>query len=196
MSCPTPSSETEGQEEQSLQETEEEIVLRPSAPEGRLMLGSDECSFVNTRRRPSCVSGQNQYPNEAVPLAGRNPSSDESDFEESSESERSEDFDYRPSQSPESGPRCEGSTTDHHLRCEILATQEAMKRNAAHIDFLRNCQAKLETDSSSTNSFAIGSRILVENERLLSETLLVLTAALEDIPDNLRTCDCHSKLVS
>jgi len=165
-------------------------------PRGKgLVLGCVEHSFAETRRRHSSVSTHSEHPNQAAPaaLAGHNPSCDDSDFEESSESEEEPEPDYRPPRPAEIGPRCRGTTPDHHLRCEILATQEAMERNAGHIDFVRNCQSELGTDFPCTNSFTIGSKVLAKNERLLTETLLILTAALEDIPVNLRTCDCPFK---
>lgn len=185
MSCATSSSESEGQEE--LQETQEGIVLVP------LTIGCVDHSFAETRRRHSCISTHSEHPNQVAPLADHNLSCTDSEFEESSESEEEPAVDYRPPRPPELASRCRGTTPDHHIRCEILATEEAMKRNAEHIDFVRNCQSELGTDSPCTNSFTIGSKILAENERLLAETLIVLTAALEDIPDNLRTCDCHFK---
>lgn len=63
-----------------------------------------------------------------------------------------------------------------------------MKRNQEHICFITNCQSEL---GPRTNCFQIGSKILAKNEHLLTHTLLILTTALEDIPDNLRSCDCH-----
>jgi len=101
-------------------------------------------------------------------------------------------IDYRtmPSRSPELLHRCQGTALDHHLRREILETQEAMKLNAAHIEFVRNSQSKLGAACPYTNTFTIGTEILAKNERLLAEVLLVLTAALKDIPDNRLTCDC------
>jgi len=205
LSCPTSSSEgtsssertsRKGQDSEELQETQEGLVLCPSAPEGKeLVLGCVEHSFAETRRRHSSVSAHSKHPNQAalVAFADHNPSCDDSDFDESSESEEEPESDYSPPRPPELGPRCRGSTPDHHLRCEIIATQEAMKRNAGHIDFVTNCQSQFETSCSLSNSFAIGSKVLAKNERLLTETLLILTAALEDIPVNLRTCDCPFK---
>merc|ERR1711964_539737 len=93
------------------------------------------------------------------------------------------------SRAPQHLHRCQGTALDHHLRCEILTTQEAIKQNADHIDFVRKSQSKLGVACPYTNTFTIGTEILAKNERLLAEILLVLTAALEDIPDNRLTCD-------
>merc|ERR1711964_89797 len=121
----------------------------------------------------------------------QNPSCDDSEREESPGSEEEPKLDFSPPQPPKLSPICQGKTLEHHLRQDILAAEEAMKRNQDNIRFITNCQSELGPNYPWTNCFLSGSKILAKNESLLAETLLILTAALEDIPDSLCSCDCH-----
>jgi len=126
-------------------------------------------------------------------LADRDPSCENSEYDDSSESALyveiscQQALNCSPPRPPNFGPSCRGAALAHNLRREILTTEEAIKRNADHIDFVRNCESERGTNYPWTNCFKIGSKILIKNKRLLAETLLILTAALKDIPDNLRT---------
>merc|ERR1712000_9563 len=106
-------------------------------------------------------------------LADHDPLCDDSDY--SSESEPELVCSPPP---PNVGPSCGGETLAHHLRKEILTTEEAIKRNEDLIDFVRNCESDRGTNYPWTNCFITGSKTLAKNERLLAETLLILTAAL------------------
>lgn len=131
-------------------------------------------------------------------LADQDPSCDDSEHDDSPESEevpvQCHVLVCSPPpapQPPSYGPSCRGTAIAHHLRLEIQTTEEAIKRNECHIDFVRNLESARGSNYPSTNCFRIGSKILAKNQQLLAETLVILTAALKDIPDNLRTCDCQ-----
>merc|ERR1712000_790240 len=159
-------------------------TIRSTKPQ-YLVLGSMESSFAEKRRRHSCTR-----PSCEVSVRSRLHSIE---CVESSESDTDEEstLDSSPSRAPEHGPVCRGTTLDHHLRQEILATEEAKKRNQDHIRFITNCKSGLGPNYPWSNCFQIGSQILAKNECLIAETLRILTTTLEDIPDHMRSCDCH-----
>jgi len=151
----------------------------PTAPERKvLVLGTQERCFPEERQL--CIRHDH-----VQILPDPDPSCDDSGCDDSPELDRG------PSRPPNFAPSCSGASLAHHLRLEIQTTEEAIKRNVSHIDFVRNSESECETNYPWTNCFRIGSKIVAKNQRLLAETLLILTAALKDIPDNLRTCDCQ-----
>jgi len=145
------------------------------APEGtELVLGCVEHSFEDTRR-PSCSSAHSTCKHDACAevqspacLAALKLDKSQLDCASESEYEEPEEESDCPETDPDyivqfaaasrTGP-CQGTTLDHHLRREILTTEEAIKRNSDHIDFATNCQPVLAA-SPFSNTFSIGTEIL------------------------------------
>jgi len=147
----------------------------PSPPERTvLVLDCVEHSFPE--RRQSCTRHGLMHA-----LADHDPSCEDSGYDDSSVSEEEPELDCSPPRPPNSRLQ-NTSALAHHLRREILTTEEAIKRNAGHIDFVRNYESERGINYPWTNCFSIGSKILAKNKRLLAEILLILTAALKDIP--------------